>query len=103
MRHRLGTLILVVGVGLLAWSATVYLWKDPFTMAYTAYEQRRLETKLDDQFESWQAAPKPPRPNGGGKAWPDFRERPRSAGLGSHEGDAIARLEIPRLALDAVV
>src|SRR3989304_5785947 len=41
MRHRLGTLILVVGLGVLAWSATVYLWKDPFTTTYTAYEQPR--------------------------------------------------------------
>ena len=53
MRHRLGTLLLVIGVGVLAWAATVWVWKDPFTAAYTAYEQRRLEANLDRQFESW--------------------------------------------------
>ena len=54
MGHRLGTFLLVIGVGVLAWAATVYFWKDPFTTAYTAYEQRRLESTLDEQFESWQ-------------------------------------------------
>ena len=57
MRHRLGTFLLVIGIGVLAWAATVYLWKDPFTTAYTAYEQRRLESKLDEQFASWKPAP----------------------------------------------
>ena len=52
MGHRIGTFLLVIGIGILAWAATVYLWKDPFTTAYTAYEQRRLESKLDEQFET---------------------------------------------------
>ena len=52
MGHRIGTFLLVIGFGVLAWAATVYLWKDPFTTAYTAYEQRRLESKLDEQFET---------------------------------------------------
>jgi len=30
MKHRVGTLLLVIGIGILAWAATVYLWKDPF-------------------------------------------------------------------------
>ena len=59
MRHRLGTFLLVIGIGVLAWAATVYLWKDPFTTAYTAYEQRRLESNLDQQFETWKPAPEP--------------------------------------------
>ena len=53
MRHRLGTVLLVIGVGVLAWSATVYFWKDPFTTAYTAYEQRRLASNLDEEFDTW--------------------------------------------------
>jgi len=103
MRHRLGTLILVIGLGVLAWSATVYLWKDPFTTAYTAYEQRRLETKLDQQFEQWSPSPKPVRDGVSRPPKADVRREARRYRLASEEGDAVARLEIPRLDLDAVV
>ena len=99
MRHRLGTLILVIGLGVLAWSATVYLWKDPFTTAYTAYEQRRLETKLDRQFEQWTPGPKPTKP----VTMADVRREARRYRLASDEGDAVARLEVPRLDLEAVI
>jgi sortase A len=104
MRHRLGTFLLVIGLGVLAWAATVYLWKDPFTTAYTAYEQRRLESNLEEQFESWRPSrepvvapghPKPRRDDLSGEA-----ERFRRA---SHDGDAVARLSVPRLGVDVVV
>jgi sortase A len=109
MRHRLGTLLLVVGLGVLAWAATVYFWKDPFTTAYTAYEQRKLESALDQQFETWKPAPKPkpkpvakpskptPRPRN------DVRREAERFRLASEDGDAVAKLTIPRLGLDVVL
>jgi sortase A len=105
MRHRVGTFLLVVGFGVLAWAATVYLWKDPFTTAYTAYEQRKLESSLDRRFETWKPARRPashataqPKPK-----IDDVRSEARRFRLESHEGDAIAKLKIPRIHLDAVV
>ena len=105
MRHRVGTFLLVVGFGVLAWAATVYLWKDPFTTAYTAYEQRKLESSLDRRFETWKPARHPashatalPKPK-----IDDVRSEARRFRLESHEGDAIAKLKIPRIHLDAVV
>ncbi|HVR12301.1 MAG TPA: class D sortase [Gaiellaceae bacterium] len=105
MRHRIGTFLLVVGFGVLAWAATVYLWKDPFTTAYTAYEQRKLESSLDRRFETWKPARHPashataqPKPK-----IDDVRSEARRFRLESHEGDAIAKLKIPRIHLDAVV
>jgi sortase A len=106
MTHRLGTLLLVAGLGVLAWAATVYLWKDPFTTAYTAYEQRRLEASLDRQFSSWDARARPTKPPAPTKPAPqrdDVRPEARRYRLSSDEGDAIARLDVPRLGLDAVV
>ncbi len=112
MGRRIGTLLLVIGLGVIAWSTTVYLWKDPFTTAYTAYEQRRLETALNREFESWTPAPKPkakPRqcPQPATKPKPvrraDLRREARRFRLASGEGDAVARIEIPRLGLEAVV
>ena len=105
MRHRVGTFLLVVGLGILVWAATVYLWKDPFTTAYTAYEQRKLESKLDRRFEAWQPMRLPashdtPKPK---PKIDDVRREARRFRLDSHEGDAIARLKIPRMHVNAVV
>jgi sortase A len=105
MRHRLGTILLVIGVGMLVWAATVYLWKDPFTTAYTAYEQRRLESTLEQQFETWRPTRRPvSRP---GKPTRPLRDdvtrEARRYRLASHRGNPLARLKIPRLGLDAVV
>jgi sortase A len=105
MRHRVGTFLLVIGLGVLAWAATVYLWKDPFTTAYTAYEQRKLESKLDRRFETWQPIRRPavhtkPKPT---PKIEDVRREARSYRLASHEGDPIAKLKIPRIHLNAVV
>jgi sortase A len=107
MRHRIGTLLLVIGLGVLAWAATVYLWKDPFTTAYTAYEQRKLESKLEKRFETWQPVREPPsHPTTKPKPKPkieDVRREARRFRLESHEGDAIAKLKIPRMHVNAVV
>jgi sortase A len=107
MRHRLGTLLLVIGIAVLAWTATVYLWKDPFTTAYTAYEQRRLASNLDKQFESFVPSRQPvSRPVSPGKPKPphdDVSRDARQFRLASDDGDAIARMRIPKLGLNLVV
>ncbi len=106
MGHRVGTLLLVIGVGILAWAATVYFWKDPFTTAYTAYEQRRLASKLDEQFARYEplrtpvvAQPGKPKP----RPYDNVKREARRYRLASEDGDAIARLKIPRLGVSVVV
>ncbi len=107
MGHRLGTLLLVVGLGVLAWTATVYFWKDPFTTAYTAYEQRRLESNLDAQFDSWKPSPTPQPVVRPAKPKPlprdDVSREARRFRLASDDGDAIARLRVPRLGVNVVL
>jgi sortase A len=109
MRHRLGTLLLVIGVGILAWAATVYLWKDPFTTAYTAYEQRKLESALDRRFDAWKPARRPTRKPVAQPSEPaplprdDVRREARRFRLASDHGEAVAKLTIPRLGLDVVL
>ena len=104
MRHRLGTVLLVVGIGILGWAATVYLWKDPFTTAYTAYEQRQLESALDRQFEAWRPLRTPvSRPGKPPLRRDDVRREARRYRLASHDGDALAKLKVPRLGLSTVM
>jgi sortase A len=106
--RRLSTLIIVAGLGLLAWTGTVYVWKDPFTAAYTAYEQRRLESSLEEVFDQWRPVATPrerePRPTKGLRTKPvNVRREARAYRMGADGGEAVARLEIPRLDLDVVV
>jgi sortase A len=107
IRH-ISTLIIVAGLGLLAWTGTVYVWKDPFTTAYTAFEQRRLESSLEKTFDEWRpiATPRQPQPRPTKKPKPkpvDVRREARAYRISTEGGDAVARLEIPRLDLDVVV
>jgi sortase A len=98
--RRTSTLIIVAGLGILAWTATVYLWKDPFTTAYTAFEQRRLESSLERTFDEWR--PTPPA-RAGELRLRDVRREARTYRASVEQGDAVGHLEIPRLDLDIVV
>ena len=112
--RRIGTLVIVAGLGVLAWTGTVYVWKDPFTTAYTAYQQRKLDGELERTFENWQLATPNPgatavkskptaRPETGKLSRSALRRAARRFSAASEPGDAIARLEVPRLDLDVVV
>jgi sortase A len=54
----LGLLMIVGGLGTLAWAVTVWQWQDPFTAVYTKWQQGRLGSQLDARMRAWQ----PPRP-----------------------------------------
>jgi sortase A len=104
MAHRFGTFLLVIGIAVLAWAATVYLWKDPFTTAYTAYEQRQLASQLDHKFAEWAPEGTTVRePTVHKPVIADVRGEARRYRLESHDGDAIARIRVPRLGINMVV
>ena len=103
MGHRIGTFLLVIGLGVLAWAATVYFWKDPFTTAYTAYEQRRLASNLDEQFDNWRPNREPVAESGDPVERDDVSREAKRYRLASEDGDAIARIRIPQLDLNLVV
>ena len=104
--RTLGTLMIVAGMLMLAWAFTVWRWEDPFTALLNRFEQRELSQNLDRRFDSFVPASEPATP--ATRATPASRRRslPRSAAKwdeSSREGDAIARLRIPRLGLSSVV
>ena len=117
MIRRIGTLAIVLGLGVLAWTGTVLVWKDPFTTAYTAYQQRRLDGDLERTFAEWRPAPprttEEPR-NGKPPKNPASTEIPKLSPAAMRReasrfeaatgpGDAIARLAIDRIDVDVVV
>jgi hypothetical protein len=53
MRRRIGTVLIVVGLLVLAYAAAVVFWRDPLTDLYSRYEQHKLAGELE-------------------RAWPDY-------------------------------
>jgi sortase A len=112
-----GTLLMVVGALLLVWGFWTWQWGDPVTRLYASWEQHRLEEQHSKQLASfgnvWQGLhlerPKPvaTRPEPVPIAPPKLLKRLQAeatayrASLSS--GDAVARLRIPRLGLNAIV
>ena len=96
----LGTLMIVAGVGALAWAFTVWKWEDPFTATLNYYEQRQLAKTFDRRLEEG-------RPVGTIASVADVRTTlPRSAvewRLSLKRGDPVGRLRIPRLGLSEIV
>jgi len=99
----LGSLMIVAGVGLLAWCLLVWLWEDPFTGLYTRYEQRELSRSYDRLEDAYRPAV-PSRP---GLSLAAERRHvaaeARRFRATARPGSAIGRIAIPRLGLDMVV
>lgn len=99
----LGTMLVVLGVLAFAWAFVTWQWGDPVTSVYTRWQQRSLER---DYEERQQAFALPPQ----AAAAPTARERRAAidAAAGrlrrsAEEGDAIGRLEVPKLGLEMVL
>ena len=106
-----GIVLLVLGLGALAWGAVTWQWGDPVTALYTKRAQSRLADELEAKRHTLLAtapatvqpsAPTSAAGSGAGErvAIGPLARRYRST-LG--EGDAVGRLRVPRLGLDVVV
>lgn len=101
----LGTVAFGAGVLAAAWAITVWQWEDPFTTLYTSQQQNRLE----DAYENVAGAYVAPEVVAGDRAATIARERrlvareARRYRSGLETGDAVGRLRVPRLGLDAIV
>jgi sortase A len=95
-----GTLMIVAGVGALAWAFTVWKWEDPFTATLNYFDQRQLAESFDRRLEEGRRA-------GAAASAVDVRTTlPRSAvkwRRSLKRGDPVARLRIPRLGLTGIV
>lgn len=110
-----GTLLMIVGALLLVWGFWTWQWGDPVTRLYASWEQHRLEEQHSKQVASfgnvWQGLDlKPVRPAEAETvrvAPPKLLKRLHAeakayrASLAT--GDAVARLRVPRLDLNAIV
>lgn len=102
----LGTIALGAGVLAAAWAFTVWRWEDPFTTLYTSQQQKRLGAAYEQSLVAYTS---PPRQDGRGRKAAIEREKrllPREARTYRRQletGDAVGRLRVPRLGLNAIV
>jgi sortase A len=98
-----GTLLIVAGLGTLAWSVTVWQWQDPFTAVVNRLEQRQLSRALERRFDSAAPATSPATAADPAEVRRRLAHDAARWRADSHRGDAVARIRIPRLGLSAVV
>jgi sortase A len=98
LARTVGTLMIIAGLGLLAWAFAVWRWEDPFTSVYTAYEQRGLSSGLDKRFASYTP---PAQPESLDPA--ELAAEARRYRRDSRTGQGIGRIEVPRLGLKMVL
>lgn len=99
--RSLGTFLIVAGLLTLVWALAVWRWQDPFTALYTRWEQRHLASRYDERFASY----RPAKPAGASLA-AERRTIALEAAAYRHEskrGEAIGRIEVPRLGLNMIL
>ena len=95
--RAVGAGMVLVGLGLLAWTLVVWRWEDPFTGLVTRYEQHRLADAYADRLR---APPDGRLASVGVRTLPADARRSRT---GLERGDVVGRLRVPRLGLNAYV
>jgi sortase A len=96
----LGTVMIVAGVLTLGWAVLVWQWQDPFTAAYTHWQQSKLSSQLDRKMAEF-------RPEARGKSLTATRlEIANDAARyrkSLHPGDALGRITIGAIGLKIVL
>ena len=99
--RRFGTFLVVAGIGTLAWAFTVWAWQDPFTNLYTRWKQHRLAQTYDKLFNSYQPIARTTASLAAAKH--ELRVEARRYRASAHRGEAIGRIDIPRIGIDMVL
>ena len=112
-KRRLGTVLIVGGLLVLAYAAAVLFWRDPVTDLYNRYEQNKLESALEHEFEAWDAGPPPAVAEVEDGAKDEAVDPAASRAATSRnarrflrsleQGQAFGRIHIPRIGVEAVV
>lgn len=95
-----GTLMIVAGVGALAWALAVWQWQDPFTAVLNRLDQRELTQQFDRRLDEGGTRLATASGSRLRASLPGAATRWRK---GSKRGDAVARLRIPALGVREIV
>lgn len=98
--RRVGLLLALLGVAVLVWVGVVWVWQDPFTALYTRYEQHELAGQYARRAAGFRLL---------AHAKTDATElaaiavEARRYRLESHPGEAMGRIDVPRLGLHHMI
>ena len=106
-----GTLMIVAGVGSIAWALLVWQWQDPFTAIYTKYEQHKLASSFAHRFADYRPPAEATRPATARSGTPTSlaaeQARIKAAATAYRralrEGEPVGRMIVPRMGLKAIV
>jgi sortase A len=101
-----GTLLAVLGVLAIAWGFVIWQWGDPVTSLYTRWKQRELSSSYDriaERFAIPRAATTSPKQQQPAQKAAVVRAAAKRFRGSAEEGQAIGRIEVPRLGLDMVI
>ena len=102
--RRLAGIFCVTAAALLgAWALMTWLWQEPFTALYTEYEQHQLTETLHREFAAYRLAPPSTRAGTIGETEAErVATRAHKFRLGSHRGQPLGRIIVPRMGLNMV-
>jgi sortase A len=101
-----GTLMLLAGVAVLAWVLVVWRWQDPFTAAYTHWKQHQLSESYKHRFAEYRPAPAARAATVSvpvATVRKTIAQEARQYRIHSERGQAIGRIQVPRLGLNMVL
>jgi sortase A len=119
--RKLGLFLMIGGAATIIWGVVVWQWQDPFTALYTLYEQHEMGSAYNQRAREYAIAPipLPVVPHKGDRVVAAAERAARSAFIsaekrevfqeaaryesGSHDGQPIGRLIVPRLGLNMLV
>ena len=103
----IGTVCAAAGILAAIWALVVWQWQDPFTALYTSQQQRRLAAAYEQQASAYAPETHTSAQEASGTSVEQERETVlHAAERYRHrltEGDAVGRLRVPRLGLNAIV
>jgi sortase A len=101
--RRLGLVLVVAGLVVLAYAAAVVFWRDPASDLYNRYQQNRLDSALEKEFRAWESSAPPETDRSAFVSRLVTTRDARRFRRSLEEGQPFGRLAIPRLDLDDVV
>jgi sortase A len=98
-----GTILAVVGLGMLAWVLVVWRWQDPFTALYTHWKQHQLSQAYERRFSAYEPAQLRQNEVSVSARTKVIAREARLYRIHSGRGQAIGRIRVPRLDLNMIL
>ena len=98
-----GTILVVAGLGMLAWVLIVWRWQDPFTALYTHWKQHQLSQTYERRFSQYEPAQLRRNEVSISARTKVIAREARLYRIQSGRGQAIGRIRVPRLQLNMIL